>query len=129
MPRIASALAALLLLLLVPAAARADVTAVSSASTTSTANTATFSMTVPAGNDRLLAVGISTTDGVTVSGVSFGPQVFTKVQDSAGFGVRSEIWTLKAPNTGTANVTVTLSGAAPSIVGATAFAGVDPLGS
>ena len=39
--------------------------------------------------------------------------------------VRSETWSLIAPNPGTANVTVTLSGPAPVIAGATSFAGVD----
>src|SRR3954454_16154041 len=118
------ALVALVVSLAVPAAGAADVTPVSSGSTTGTGTTS-FSFNVPASNDRYLVVGISTTSNVTVSSVTFGPQVLTQ-QQSVSFGaVRSETWSLIGPNTGTANVTVTLSGSAPLIAGAVSFAGVD----
>jgi hypothetical protein len=123
----ALALCALLASLAVPAAARADVTPVVSGSATSLTGPAAFSLTVPAGSDRLLAVGISTTANVTVSSVSFGAQVLTRQQQVAEGGVRSETWTLVAPNVGTANVIVTLSGPAPIIAGAVSYAGVDQL--
>ena len=64
---------------------------------------------------------------MTVSGVTFGAQVLTRQLEAAADGARSEIWTLTAPNAGTANVTVTLSGAAPVIAGASTFTGVDQL--
>ena len=118
------ALFALIVSLTIPAAAQADVTPVASGSSTGSGS-ATFSFTVPAGNDRFMAVGISTTANVTVSAVTFGAQVLTRQQQVAADGVRSETWSLTAPNPGTANVTVTLSGAAPVIAGATSFAGVD----
>ena len=124
MTRRVLALLALVVSLIVPAAAQADVTPVSSGSSTGSGS-ATFSMTVPAGNDRFLAVGISTTENVTVSSVTFGAQVLARQQQVAADGVRSETWSLTSPNPGTANVVVTLSGAAPVIAGATAFAGVD----
>ena len=55
------ALLALIVSFAIPAAAQADVTPVSSGSTTGLTGPITFSLTVPAGNDRFLAVGISTT--------------------------------------------------------------------
>ena len=73
-----------------------------------------------------MAVGISTTANVTVSSVTFGAQVLAPQQQVAADGVRSETWSLTSPNPGTANVTVTLSGAAPVIAGATTFAGRRP---
>src|SRR5687767_8982301 len=121
------ALSALAVVLLaVPAQARADVTHAGSASGTGTGS-ATFSLTVPAGTERLMAVGISTTSAVTVTSVTFGPQVLTRQIEAAADGARSEIWTLAGPNVGAANVTVTLSGAAPLIAGASTFTGVDQL--
>jgi hypothetical protein len=120
----ALALVALIVSFAIPAAARADVTPVSSGSTTGTGTT-TFSFTVPASNDRFLVVGISTTANVTVSSVTFGPQVLAREQQATSGAVRSETWRLIGPNVGTANVTVTLSGSAPVIAGAVAFAGVD----
>ena len=127
MTRRVLALCALIVSLALPAAARADVTPVASGSVASLTGPAAFSFTVPAGTDRLLAVGISTTANVTVSAVSFGAQVLTRQQQVAAGGVRSETWTLVAPNAGTANVIVTLSGPAPIIAGAVSYAGVDQI--
>ena len=119
-----SGLVAVALCLVLPAVARADVTPVSSGSATGT-TTASTSLTVPAGGNRLLAVGVSTTDAVTVASVTYGAQALAREQTVGADGAKSEIWTLTAPAVGTADVTVTLSGAAPVIVGATAFTGVD----
>ena len=84
-------------------------------------------MTVPAGTDRVLVVGISTTQAGTVTSVSYGPQQLTRQIEAAADGARSEIWTLAGPNVGAANVTVTVSGGAPVIAGAATFTGVDQL--
>jgi PKD domain-containing protein len=112
--------------LLACASAQADVVVGGSASATGTATTVTIpAVTVSAGANRLLVVGISTTDAVTVTGVSYGPQVLVSRQASAGFGTRAELWTLTAPNVGTATVGVTFSGSASAVVGAVAFSGVD----
>jgi hypothetical protein len=119
------ALCALIVSLALPAAARADVVPVASGSASSITGPAAFSFAVPAGTDRFLAVGISTASNVTVASVNFGAQVLTRQQQTTSGAVRSEIWSLTAPNPGTANVIVTLSGPAPVIAGATSFAGVD----
>jgi hypothetical protein len=118
-----TALLALGLGLIAPASAAADVTPVASSSATGTGS-ATASLTVPAGTGRLLAVGVATTDAVTVTGVTYGAQSLAVQRAVAADGARSEVWTLVAPAVGTADVTVTLSGAAPVIAGATAFTGV-----
>ncbi|WP_028065960.1 beta strand repeat-containing protein [Solirubrobacter soli] len=119
------ALLALVVSCAFPAAAAADVVPVTSGSTVGGAATTLLPLTVPAGNDRFLAVGISTASNVTVSSVTFGAQALTREQQVTSGGVRSETWRIVAPNTGTANITVTLSAAAPIVVGATSFAGVD----
>jgi hypothetical protein len=108
----------------VPAVARADVTPVGSGSAAGT-GTATAALTVPAGGNRLLAAGVSTTDAVTVASVTYGTQPLTRQLSVGADGAKVEIWTLTAPAVGTADVTVTLSGAAPVVLGATAFTGVD----
>src|ERR1044071_372132 len=114
------------------AGARADVVPVASASATGTEATVTASLEVPAGGDRLLAVGVSTTAGSTITGVAYGSQALTKRVSQAQSGtavpgVKAEIWTLSAPNVGSAGVTVTFAGPAPSVIGATAFSGVDAI--
>ena len=68
------ALCALIVSLALPAAAQADVVPTASGSTTNSGTTTSFSFTVPGGNDRFLAVGISTASNVTVSSVSYGVQ-------------------------------------------------------
>ncbi len=70
-------------------------------------------MTVPAGTDRVLVVGISTTQAGTVTAVSYGPQQLTRQLEAAADGARSEIWALAGPNVGSANVRCTVAGGAP----------------
>src|SRR5690349_1560487 len=125
MTRRALALCALIVSLAVPAAARADVTPVASGSVSSPIGPATFQLNVPPGADRFLTVGISTTANVTVTGVNLGAQVLTRQQQVSGGGLRSETWTLVAPNPGIATVLVSLSGPAPVIAGAVSYTGVD----
>ncbi|WCB93928.1 hypothetical protein DSM104299_02654 [Baekduia alba] len=114
-------------------AASADVQAVNAASTAGTGSTIQVpGFAVAAGGDRLLAVGISTTAGATVSGVTYGGQALTsRSADGAtaqsGPGTRAQIWTLSNPPVGSATVAVTFAGSASAVVGATAFTGVDQL--
>lgn len=123
MPRTVLALAALLLSLLLAPAAQAAVTAGNSASASGTGS-ATAPLTVDGAN-RLLAVGVSTLESATVTSVTYGAQVLTRRQAAAKDSSRAEVWTLVAPNPGTANVVVTLSTGAPVVLGATNLNGVD----
>lgn len=111
-------------LLLAPAAAQAAVT--HAASTSASGNgSAAGSLTVPAGGNRYLVVGVSTLESAVVQSVTYGAQVLTREHASAKDSSRAEVWVLKAPNAGTANVTATVTGGAPVVVGASAFTGVD----
>ncbi|MBX3010174.1 MAG: DUF11 domain-containing protein [Caldilineaceae bacterium] len=106
------------------------------------ANTLTFAHTTGNGANRLLlvavAVGSSTSTGgnaTTVSSVTYGGTSLTLVGSisESGSRVRSYLYSLLAPPTGTANVVVTLSSSAtrPLYAGATTFTGVNqsaPLG-
>ncbi len=73
----------------------------------------------------MLAVGVSTVESVTVTGVTYGGQPLTSRIARAAHGTRAEIWTLTAPATGSGTVQVTLSGDATATVGASLFTGVD----
>jgi hypothetical protein len=135
-PRVLGALVgALSVLLLGAGGARADVVAQFSASEATEGDTSvSLSLSTPAaGSGRLLAVGVSTTNGATVSGVSYAGQALTKragasvPSTTGGAGAKAEVWTLSAPPVGSDVVTVTLTSAAPAIVGATSFTGVDPI--
>ncbi|HEY4095852.1 MAG TPA: PKD domain-containing protein [Baekduia sp.] len=120
--------AAVALSMIICASAQADVVARGSASTTGTGTTVTIpSVTVANGTDRLLAVGVSTTDAVMITGVSYGGTALRSRAASGGDGTRAELWTLSTPAVGTAAVTVTFSGSAAAVVGATSFTGVDPI--
>ena len=92
------ALIALVVSLAFPAAAAADVVPVTSGSVVGSAATTLLPLTVPAGNDRFLAVGISTASNVTVSSVTFGAQVLTREQQVTSGAVRSETWRIVGPN-------------------------------
>jgi hypothetical protein len=127
MRRVFLVLAALAALSLVAcASARADVVFRGSMSTTAGGPTiALNAVSTPPGTGRMLAVGISTTNGVTVSGVTYGAQALTQQVAATDAGVRAEIWILTLPAAGFATVTVTLSGPAIATVGAVSYAGVD----
>jgi hypothetical protein len=90
-----------------------------------------------AGSDRLLLVGVSMSNpgARTVSSISYDSQALSFVgsENNSNDKSRIEIWSLVAPNTGTNNLVVTLSGANGNgfTVGAMTFTGVDqatPLG-
>ena len=91
-----------------------------------------------AGADRLLLVGVSmaNTGGSSVDTITYDGQALSFVgsQNGDGNDTRVEIWSLVAPNTGTNNLVVNLTGAQSDgfTVGAITFTGVDqatPLGS
>src|SRR3954471_14769419 len=127
MRRVSGVLAAMAALsLLACASARADVVFRGSTSTTATGTAITLSnVSTPAGSGRMLAVGITTTNGVSVTGVTYGAQAMTQQVAASDAGVRAEVWALTLPAVGGANVTVTLSGSATATVGAVSYAGVD----
>jgi hypothetical protein len=69
--------------------------------------------TTGAASNRFLVVGVSIrTASVNVSSVTYGTQSLTYLRSDShpGGNIRSELWYLIAPNSGTATITVTLSG-------------------
>ncbi|WP_081690940.1 PKD domain-containing protein [Conexibacter woesei] len=87
---------------------------------------------ITAGSGRLLAVGVATTEGQQVSGVSYGGQALTlrAALDSGArttSGAHAEVWTLSNPAVGTAAVTVTFAHNVSAVIGAVAYDGVDAL--
>src|SRR5262245_53207246 len=127
MRRVYGVLAAVAALsLLACASARADVVIRGTMSTTAGGPTITLTAVgTPPGSGRMLAVGISTTNAVSVSGVTYGGVAMTQQVAATDAGVRSEIWAQTLPAVGAANVVVTLSGPAVATVGAVSYAGVD----
>ena len=126
MRRIAQALSgAVALLLTVTGLAHADVAHVNTSSITATSSSISIGDFPVAGAGRVLAVGVSTVESVTVTGVTYGGQPLTSRIARAAHGTRAEIWTLTAPATGSGTVQVTLSGNATATVGASLFTGVD----
>jgi len=72
--RVLSAAACALSLIFCCASAQADVVVGLSASATAGSTQTIPNVTVAAGSGRLLTVGVSTTAGVTITGVSYGGQ-------------------------------------------------------
>jgi hypothetical protein len=119
------AIAVFLVVLALPAAARAAVVVGATNSASSTTGTVSFPLTVAAGNDRLLVIGVSRYEEHGVNRVTYGGQVAVR-RGSVSEGLTgSDIWTLTAPNVGTATVTIELGDQGPIVGGATAFSGVD----
>ncbi|HJY77841.1 MAG TPA: DUF4347 domain-containing protein, partial [Burkholderiales bacterium] len=108
-----------------------DVTAdtSSSAATNMATTSLTWSHTVSAsGTDAFLLVSVATVEGATnVASVTYGGTALTKIGGitEATGKVSTELWGLTAPAAGTADVVVTLAGAASMSAGATTFFGVD----
>ena len=106
------------------------VDAVSTYSTTGTnkVNPATVSHTV-SGSNRLLLVGVTlwpSTMGDTVTSVTWNGTSLTKITHAqAGSSIRTELWKLLAPATGTYNIVVTYTRALNCTVGAISFTGVN----
>ena len=106
-------------LIFAPAAANAAVTPASSASGQGNGS-ASASLTVPEGAKRYLAVGVSTLESATVTGVTLRP-AGAHAPDRVGQGLltRRGVDAQGAPNVGTATVTVTLSNGSAVVIGAT----------
>jgi hypothetical protein len=88
----------------------------------------TVSHTVSSGANRVLVVTPQIFQGgLTVTGVTYGGTALTKVVDNTAdaYYYRSSIWYMVAPPVGTADVVVTVDGAAEgAVVGAMSFTGV-----
>ena len=84
--------------------------AVTTNSSSSSRTSATFSHTVPAGDNRLLIVTVGVRGSLSVSSVTYGGTnlALAKAESSgSSSGERTEIWYLAAPSTGANNVVVT----------------------
>jgi hypothetical protein len=88
----------------------------------------TFPLTVTAGNNRLVYVGVSIKEfpALTVSSVTYKGVALTNIR-SDGSSYHTSIWYLVTPDTGTNDVVVNLSGTAEAVhAGAMSLSGVDP---
>ena len=106
---------------------------VSSALTAASSTTLTFAHTIGIGSNGILLVEVAIKGANPVTSVTYGGTALTLVgslNDPAN-QVRSELWYLKAPTAGTANIVVTLPSVKMFVAGGTSFFGVDqttPLG-
>jgi hypothetical protein len=82
------------------------------------------SFTIANDTNRYLLVGIST-NGATVSSVTYGLSSLTSLISKSNTGVDTELWGLVNPPSGTADITVNLSSSATVVVGAYDLMGVD----
>jgi hypothetical protein len=85
---------------------------------------------VGADSNRLLVVGVAIRNANNhVSSVSYAgePLAFYAAQNNSDNAVRTEIWYVSAPPSGSGNVTVRLSAGAKMVAGAVSFSGVDPV--
>ena len=83
---------------------------------------------VPAGNERLLVVSVMTDGNTDVTSITYAGVQLTQAieQDSGATGQSVEIWYLKSPPVGTANIVVNFAGDTdPSAITGTNFTGVD----
>jgi hypothetical protein len=91
------------------------------------ASTVSWSHTTGSGSNRIMIVGVSIRVAtVTVSSLTYGAQslTFLRADTHPSSTIRSEIWYLIAPASGTATVTVTLSGTSRAVGGSCTFTGV-----
>ena len=109
---------------------------VTSTNTGSAGNTnLTWPHAVGDGANGLLVVSVTTHSGRSVSSITYGGTALAHVgtvTNATGTHVSTEMWLLKSPPAGTANISVTLSGKDTFTAGATSFFGVDqnqPFGS
>jgi uncharacterized repeat protein (TIGR01451 family) len=113
-----------------PRSLAAQVTFDNASSGTGTLVPFSFSHTVGTGNQRLLVVAVTIRNGINLaSGVTYGGTALTSLgstQNSDGL-VHVQMYYLKNPPSGTANVTVSLLGLTNAAAGAMSFSGVDPI--
>ncbi|PLK49628.1 cadherin domain-containing protein [Uliginosibacterium sp. TH139] len=105
------------------------VTGTTSTATTDTigATSLTFSHTVDAGSNSLLIVEYSTRGTTSPASITWNGMALTRLDTVSNVDVvTTEIWYLKNPGAGTANIVVTMPGPAKEFsVGATTFLNVD----
>ncbi len=91
------------------------------------ASSLTWSHTVGSGSNGILIVSIATRDsaGGTVSSITYGGTALTFIGADTSSKTHAELWYLKAPATGTANIVVNLTSAENFVAGATNFFGVN----
>ncbi len=95
----------------------------STSGTVSSSNTITISnFNVGSDSNRLLVVGVSANNN-DVASVTFGGASLTRTAYSF-YNNDAEFWYLKNPS-GTGDITVTMNGSTPAVVGAYAFSGVN----
>ncbi|HET7609824.1 MAG TPA: DUF4347 domain-containing protein, partial [Gammaproteobacteria bacterium] len=100
----------------------------SSAASAGAASSLTWAHTVDGGSDGLLLVTVSveTDTGTTVGSVTYGGVALTRLDAATSTRDHVEMWYLKLPAAGTANIVVTLSSGADRVAaGATDFFGVE----
>jgi len=85
-----------------------------------------WSHTTSSGSNRIMIVGVSIRNtAISVSSITYGAQSLTFIRADTNAGlVRSELWYLTTPASGTATVTVTLSGASRATGGSCTYTGV-----
>ncbi len=120
----------LFLLLLKAAVAQASAPTLAAgwitATATASVNSITLSFTVTNGSARCLVAIIQNGNSRTVSSVTLGGSSFSAGSVTRNAAANTEIWYLKNPASGTANIVATFSGgASPSNLGAIELDGVD----
>lgn len=81
-----------------------------------------WSHTVGSNNDRILVVGVGIRGNVAVSSVTYNGDSLTFAREEhPGSDVRTEIWYLLSPDTGSNTVTVTLASSQSSSAGAVSY--------
>jgi hypothetical protein len=97
--------------------------------TDGSSSTFSWSHTTGSGSNRIMIVGVSVkllSGNEKVSSVSYGAQslTFLRADIDSGSNIRSEIWYVVGPNTGTNTVTVTLSTNQKAAGGSVTYSGV-----
>jgi hypothetical protein len=85
----------------------------------------TWSHTIGTNNNRLLVVGTSIPGSVAVSTVTYGGVALTKYSQVLSSGASAELWYLKNPAIGTANIVFTATTSKKLSAGAISYYNVD----
>jgi len=86
-----------------------------------------WSHTTGSGQNRIMILGVSIRNTtISVSSITYGAQslTFIRADTHASATIRSELWYLIAPASGTATITVTLSGTSKAVGGSSTYTGV-----
>jgi hypothetical protein len=103
-----------------------DVTfdAASSGAVVAAATSLTFALTVGAGTNRKLFVGVSKLlDTGTITGITYNSDPLTFIASEGDATSNVHLWYMDAPDSGAANVVVTVDNASVMTAGAIAFSG------